>query len=62
MKYHYRHSTVLRSMGLQRVGHDWATEQQIAVLGSLGRVNENGLTPFPEFLLGYARALAQFLP
>ena len=63
MKYHYGHSNALRSMGSQRVGHDQVTEQQqIAALGSLGRVNEIGLTPFPEFLLGYFRAVAQFLP
>ena len=64
MKYHYGHSNALQFMGSQRVGHDQVTkqQQQIAALGSLGRVNEIGLTPFPEFLLGYFRAVAQFLP
>ena len=28
MKYRYGHSNVVWSMGLQRVGHDRATEQQ----------------------------------
>ena len=32
---------VLQSMGLQRVGHDWATDQQLQVLSLFGQNPES---------------------